>query len=149
MITGHAPFHELNVMQAMLKIAQGHRPSRPSDSEQLSQALSDDLWSLMNACWMQEAESRPPMSDVLGSLGVVMRGVNDQCQPTASPSPPIPSASDLTWRMEFSQSKVRAPTRVRPPLPSAFNILPQPLEEPSPAMQSLLDSFACRHWFAH
>jgi hypothetical protein len=93
MITGHPPFHELNVMQAMMKIAQGHRPSRPSDSGILSQAMSDDLWTLMDACWMMNPELRPTMSNILISLGAMTRQAVHQHQLAVSLSPPHPSFS--------------------------------------------------------
>jgi hypothetical protein len=96
MITGHPPFHELNVMQAMLKIAQGHRPSRPSDSEQLSQTLTADLWNLMDACWMLKPESRPTMSDVLRSLGAMTGQAAEQHHPAASLFLPHPSLPPST-----------------------------------------------------
>jgi len=41
----------------------GERPPQPTH-----QALTDELWNLMQRCWDQEPQSRPEMSEVVQIL---------------------------------------------------------------------------------
>jgi hypothetical protein len=153
MITGHAPFYELNAMQAMMKIAQGHRPSRPLDSGKISRVMTDGLWELLDACWKQQPESRPSMSTVLRRLGVMMRPMDEGRQPAELLLPSIPSCistatstSDGDRCIEQSQSLLHPPVhRVR------FNISAQSAAESPQATQldrQWDDGLSCQQWCA-
>lgn len=62
-LTGKVPFFELNnEIMVGIKVIGGDRPSKPK-------TLSpEDIWALLEACWGQNSESRPTMTDVLQRL---------------------------------------------------------------------------------
>ena len=51
----------------MLAIMGGKRPSRPAH-----QALTDELWTLMQRCWNQDPHSRPEVSEALKFLPIAL-----------------------------------------------------------------------------
>jgi hypothetical protein len=50
----------------VLKVKDGVRPPRPVDT--LGLGLDDNLWSLIEKCWLADPSHRPPMSDVVEQL---------------------------------------------------------------------------------
>ncbi|KAK7049962.1 Rho guanine nucleotide exchange factor [Paramarasmius palmivorus] len=61
--TGLRPFYELRVDAAViLEVVNGKRPSRPAHVCE----LDDDIWALMNQCWVADPSSRPDI-DILGN----------------------------------------------------------------------------------
>ncbi|KAH0589950.1 hypothetical protein H2248_000136 [Termitomyces sp. 'cryptogamus'] len=66
------PFPQLRVdISIMRAVVEGERPLRPpADSTSWSMwGLTDQIWSLMEACWLSQSEQRPAMQDVIGHLG--------------------------------------------------------------------------------
>lgn len=67
-MTGHVPFHLEKAPSVILLSFNGKRPPRPTDSE-----VTDDLWTLIERCWRQDAESRPDCSEILEALQNILR----------------------------------------------------------------------------
>jgi hypothetical protein len=61
------PFHQLNEYMIILRIHEGHRPSRPARFEQGSQ-IPDDTWALIEKCWAENPQARPHMTEVVHYL---------------------------------------------------------------------------------
>ena len=61
--TGAAPFSDKPPRAAVLAIAGGQRPSRPTHPD-----LADNLWGLIQKCWNQEASPRPNALEILCGL---------------------------------------------------------------------------------
>jgi uncharacterized protein len=53
-----------------LKVATGIRPQRPL-SEECMVKLSDQFWSLIEACWSQEGSNRPTMAESLSMMNII------------------------------------------------------------------------------
>ena len=52
------------------------RPDRPADPGAVERGLTDDVWNLMERCWLQEWEQRPPVNEVLDCLKVALATSN-------------------------------------------------------------------------
>ncbi|KAH7922197.1 kinase-like protein [Leucogyrophana mollusca] len=62
--TRKIPFHDVRSNIAVtLKIINGERPPRPSSG--LVAKLSDDMWTLIEACWHQSHQERPSADEVV------------------------------------------------------------------------------------
>ncbi|KAH0579802.1 hypothetical protein H2248_002635 [Termitomyces sp. 'cryptogamus'] len=71
--SGTIPFSDLTEYPMMLKVMQGERPSRPKQCEHwktpcTALGLDDDLWHLVERCWVADASQRPTMSKVVREL---------------------------------------------------------------------------------
>lgn len=67
MFTGWVPYFEFKKdAQVMSSILRDVRPRRPTQAAPLG--LSDDVWSLMEACWKAEWKDRPSMEIILARL---------------------------------------------------------------------------------
>lgn len=64
--TGAIPFHGSSSNRIVVSILQGKRPERPEHP-----SFTDELWSLVQRCWDDAPHSRPPTSEVLGTLEVL------------------------------------------------------------------------------
>ena len=69
MFTGAVPFPNYLTMSAMLAITKGERPPRPTHP-----TLTDDLWALMQRCWIHVPHLRPEVSEVLEVLALLVPG---------------------------------------------------------------------------
>ena len=89
-ISGNVPFHEVSDMAVFLKVVKGERPRRGA-------GFTDDLWEMMEQCWMPRPDDRPSVEDVLHRLEMS----SNPTPPTAPPSPnlsrsqPAPSESTI------------------------------------------------------
>ena len=73
----------------MLKVLGGDRPSKPGNAPDLG--LSDDIWKMLEDCWEEKRELRPPVKHVLsrvksaartcGILSVVMNTSEGYTEP--------------------------------------------------------------------
>ncbi|THU88187.1 kinase-like protein [Dendrothele bispora CBS 962.96] len=61
--TGLVPFHEFKEVAVINHLSKGHRPSRPANSR-----LNDNMWAIMQECWRQEPDSRPPTNTLSGRI---------------------------------------------------------------------------------
>ncbi|KAJ7810943.1 kinase-like domain-containing protein [Mycena olivaceomarginata] len=104
-MTGNAPFHDLQGLAVMFKVVASDRPSRPTSC--LAPAL-DGLWALMQKCWKQDAQMRPMAAKIVEQL----EGPSIAAQRT-------PFTMD--WSEEFT-SKFRRTLQAEPLLPSVTQI---------------------------
>jgi len=65
MLSGNCPFFDIkNDFQFMALVKQGRRPSQPSHSLHQTRGLNDDMWHLMEACWITEPQRRLSASQI-------------------------------------------------------------------------------------
>jgi hypothetical protein len=63
-ITGHLPFfNTAGDGKVVLDVINGKRPERPSAS-----FPPDDIWTLIQSCWVEDVDSRPGISSILSQL---------------------------------------------------------------------------------
>jgi len=60
-ISGKLPFHKHTDLTVFVKVLKGKRPSREVD-------FADDLWKMLELCWMPQHDRRPCTEDVLQCL---------------------------------------------------------------------------------
>ena len=65
---GKAPYRNSSFGRISEKILQGGRPSRPKHPLAAEWGLNDDMWKLINRCWMEEWEQRPQVGEVLNCV---------------------------------------------------------------------------------
>lgn len=69
LFTHDHPFREVKYSGTIVEaVTKGTRPKRPVESDVLRRGLSDDIWSLMQACWMEAREQRPKIEQVITTL---------------------------------------------------------------------------------
>ncbi|KAH7925425.1 kinase-like protein [Leucogyrophana mollusca] len=88
--TGKAPFHEVQPpIRVSLKVIVGQRPPRPSSD--LLADLSDDMWTLIEACWHQSHLHRPSANQVVKLIGgdMITESSPTSNISSASPSPGV------------------------------------------------------------
>ncbi|KAG6874929.1 hypothetical protein C0992_005935, partial [Termitomyces sp. T32_za158] len=68
--TGQVPYaHLTNRYAVILRVIKGERPARPEISRVWSHSgLTEEIWSLMEACWDATPEKRPPIQEITGFL---------------------------------------------------------------------------------
>ncbi|KAF8071435.1 kinase-like domain-containing protein [Lyophyllum atratum] len=64
--SGDVPFPKMRDTAVMLQVTRGARPPRPLDSSPSWTVwkLTEDLWTLMEACWKEQPADRPTMDQV-------------------------------------------------------------------------------------
>ena len=60
-VSGNIPFHNVPDRAVFLKVVEGEHPSRGVD-------FTDDLWKMMEQCWMSRPDHRPNVESVLEHL---------------------------------------------------------------------------------
>ena len=70
-LSGRAPFTYFKTFIVILKVTQGERPERPEGAE--GAWFTDDLWAMLELCWVPQPEGRPSIEAVLGCLERVSR----------------------------------------------------------------------------
>jgi len=66
--TRRVPFSEiLKDVQVIAKVQHGARPVRP-DSDHGGQSITDDLWDVVQSCWLTNPGERPAMKDIATQL---------------------------------------------------------------------------------
>lgn len=69
MFTGAIPFSDLRDGAVILAVSvHNMRPSRPLEPA-TGRGLSDDVWNLMQECWLTQPTERPDMDTVVHRLG--------------------------------------------------------------------------------
>jgi len=64
-LSGKPPFPKCNGMVVMRKVVEGERPGRPQRREVW---FTDDLWEILEQCWLPRPERRPAIGAVLQCL---------------------------------------------------------------------------------
>ena len=62
--TGNQPFHHLRGYAVIQAILQGQRPQRPLDEDCEGGSPPDELWGLIEQCWMQDPKERIETTEV-------------------------------------------------------------------------------------
>ena len=65
-LTGKVPFPCCNNLVVMRKIVEGEQPERPQGPEAVR--FTDDLWGMLERCWLPKPELRPTIEGVLERL---------------------------------------------------------------------------------
>ena len=65
-LTGKTPFLRCSNLAVMKKIIDGEHPDRPTGPKAVW--FTDDLWAMLERCWLHEPKQRPTINDVLESL---------------------------------------------------------------------------------
>jgi len=60
------PFFDLAPVQVILRISKGLQPARPQGTQ--GAPMSDDLWQLIQSCWLPTPSDRPRAADLLAPL---------------------------------------------------------------------------------
>ena len=70
-LSGHIPFYEYVDLVVVVKVGKGDRPGRPQGRE--GTWFTDDVWKVLERCWLPEPEDRPNIEDVLLCLETTLR----------------------------------------------------------------------------
>jgi len=65
-LSGKPPFPNCNGMVVMRKVVEGERPGRPEGKEEVW--FTDDLWVILEQCWLPRPERRPAIEAILQCL---------------------------------------------------------------------------------
>ena len=65
-LTGKAPFPHCSSMAVMREIIKGKHPDRPTGPEAVW--FTDDLWEMLEQCWLHDPKQRPTIEGVLECL---------------------------------------------------------------------------------
>ncbi|KAF7331922.1 TKL/TKL-ccin protein kinase [Mycena kentingensis (nom. inval.)] len=66
LFTHSQPFNEIkHTTEVVIRSAKGEQPARPVDPRVLHRGLDDNLWMLLQRCWVTEPTHRPRIGDVL------------------------------------------------------------------------------------
>jgi len=65
-LSGKPPYPNCNGMVVMRKVVEGERPGRPEGKEEVW--FTDDLWVILEQCWLPRPERRPAINAVLQCL---------------------------------------------------------------------------------
>ncbi|KAG6910245.1 hypothetical protein DXG01_012055 [Tephrocybe rancida] len=92
--TGRVPFFEFpNSLTVVLKVMQGHTPSRPADGSDawLNNGLTPEIWDIMVCCWKSDPAKRLDVASVLSRL--------DEIKPVDHrPPPQWPAGTSMRYR---------------------------------------------------
>ena len=68
-MTGEHPFmHIRRTPEVLIRLQTGERPRRPEGDMYVERGLDDNLWSLLQRCWVTEPTDRPSIQEVLAAL---------------------------------------------------------------------------------
>jgi len=65
-LSGKPPFSGYSGLVVMRKVIEGERPGRPEGKEEVW--FTDDLWEILEQCWLPQAERRPAIEAILECL---------------------------------------------------------------------------------
>ena len=86
------------------KVTQGDRPGRPEGAEGVW--FTDDIWEVLERCWVPTPENRPSIDDVLRCLGKTSKS---RIPPSlAPPFPATPTPGPSTRRVPYQNTTARA-----------------------------------------
>ncbi|KAF9647563.1 kinase-like protein [Thelephora ganbajun] len=100
-LSGRIPFHQYGKWVISSKVSRGDRPERPQGAE--GEWFTDDVWEVIERCWMHQPGSRPSIENVLQYLEKFSRFWT----PSSRPSVVTPSTLDLSTLYAFEISNGR------------------------------------------
>jgi hypothetical protein len=69
MFSGMLPLqHMQHEHQVIWAIQNGEKPLRPSDKRSQARGLTNEVWHIIEACWVQEPSQRPTASRIVDQL---------------------------------------------------------------------------------
>jgi hypothetical protein len=95
-LSGRVPFHRYGDYSVVLKVSEGERPERPRGAK--GAGFGNDIWNLLQSCWMPSPGDRPKIKDVLRRLEDVSRSWMPPPQIIAD----LPIETAATWDPESS-----------------------------------------------
>jgi hypothetical protein len=88
MFSGQTPFHGIHSDYSIpLAVRGGKRPSRPVCDLSQTRGLTDDIWRLMETCWVQHPAKRPAANSILNDLRALPNRPTDTRLPDNVTSP--------------------------------------------------------------
>ena len=93
-LTGRAPFPSCDALAATRKVIKGERPDRPQGPEAVW--FADDLWGMLEQCWLQTPKLRPAVEDVLECLEQYLETWKPL--PPSTDSDPQVDSDNETWK---------------------------------------------------
>ena len=67
MLCGHHPYLEFQSdILAVYAIVEGDRPKKPEEARRLG--FSNELWEIVELCWLEDRNARPGVGDILSCL---------------------------------------------------------------------------------
>ena len=111
------PFHRYQNSVISLKVVRGDRPERPKEVE--GAWFTDDVWELLERCWMAQPEDRPSIKDILECLEQIARTlVLPPQQPVAALSM---SSALIQGSPDITEVTVMSSQAALPPLPEVLH----------------------------
>jgi hypothetical protein len=66
-LCGHHPYAEVQSdIMVVNEIMEGVRPKKPKDTKRMG--FSDELWKMIELCWLEDRNARPGIDEILFSL---------------------------------------------------------------------------------
>lgn len=99
-LSGHVPFYEYPDLVVYGAVSRGNRPEKPGGIEGMW--FTDDVWKLLERCWLPEPQDRPSIEDVLQHLQETLKSwtepsflgqstegdIDSNGMPSSQPTPP-------------------------------------------------------------
>ncbi|KAF9780764.1 kinase-like domain-containing protein [Thelephora terrestris] len=95
-LSGRVPFHRYGDYAVVAKVSEGERPERPQGAR--GAFFGNDIWNLLQSCWMPSPGNRPKIKDVLRRLEDVSRSWTPPPQTITD----LPIETAATWEPESS-----------------------------------------------
>ena len=81
MFSGEVPFKDLEILELILRVQRGERPSLPTDELSQRRGLNPEMEDIIRDCWNQEPTKRPSADKVVERLQLLQlvdqRPLND------------------------------------------------------------------------
>ena len=114
-LSGRTPFYQYQNAVIPRKVLRGDRPERPQGEE--GAWFTDDVWTVLEHCWMPQPGDRPSIEDILRSLEEASRSWTPPLFPPMAGSL-TQESSDKTIVGSKDASVMSPPSQVTPHQPS-------------------------------
>ena len=98
-ISGNVPFHKDIDFAVFVKVLRGARPPR-------EEGFPNNLWNMMERCWMPPPSDRPSVGDVLQCLEICSDRTGERNPPATMSNPQLHTSLDLYY-MELFLNEMR------------------------------------------
>ena len=95
-LSGHVPFYEYPDLVVYALVFRGNRPEKLRGIEGIW--FTDDVWKLLERCWLPEPQNRPRMEDVLQLLEGTSKSWTAPSA-TRSSATPLTAGSSVGWSL--------------------------------------------------
>ena len=105
-LSGRIPFHGDRDSAAIRKVVEGERPKRPEEAW-----FTDEVWGVLEHCWISQPQDRPGLEVVLQCLGKVSPSWATLFHPTPSTvNPSKGELLDLDQTLTMDVNQVTSPS---------------------------------------